>query len=125
MANLLANAIDAVEQQTEPGIAIAIREGTDAVQLIVRDNGCGIPAPLLDHIFEPFFTTKKNVGTGLGLYLSQELAKKNAGSLWLQSSTEPDKHGTIAYLTLPIASAMQKPIPAIERVRARGHAESQ
>jgi signal transduction histidine kinase len=124
ISNLLGNAIDAVELRNEPTITIVTREGSDAVQLAVRDNGCGIPSSLLQQVFEPFFTTKKDVGTGLGLYLSRELANKNGGSLRLQSSTETDNRGTIAYLTLPISSAKGQSIPGPERVRAHVQGEN-
>ncbi len=66
--NLLTNALDA----TINGGDIRVITGAGpkgAVNLIVRDSGCGIPASLKDKLFEPFFTTKP-VGQGIGVGLS-------------------------------------------------------
>ena len=108
IANLVGNAIDAVEQESEPRLIVAVRNQAGAAQLLVCDNGCGIQSSQRERIFEPFFTTKPSVGTGLGLYLARELAEKNGGALQLESSAASDKHGTTFYLTLPIASAVQE-----------------
>jgi len=48
--------------------------------LAVIDNGPGISPENLEHLFEPFFTTS-SVGTGLGLYISRELAELNQAKL--------------------------------------------
>jgi signal transduction histidine kinase len=51
-------------------------------QLTVRDRGTGIPASALPKLFDPFFTTKPpGQGTGLGLSLSFDLARRFGGSL--------------------------------------------
>jgi two-component system sensor histidine kinase PilS (NtrC family) len=44
------------------------------------DNGSGIPSEHLKQLFEPFFTTSAS-GTGLGLYISKELAELNQAKL--------------------------------------------
>ncbi len=52
----------------------------DRVEIIVRDNGMGIPEKILDKVFLPFFTTKPSgQGTGLGLSLSYEIVTKGHG----------------------------------------------
>ncbi len=109
IANLIGNAIDAIERENEPRITVAVRDSLGAAQLLVCDNGCGIQPSQQDRVFEPFFTTKPNVGTGLGLYLARELAEKNGGALQLESSVSSDQHGTTFYLTLPVASSVPKP----------------
>ncbi|VAX09361.1 Two-component sensor PilS [hydrothermal vent metagenome] len=48
--------------------------------LDVIDHGTGIPADILEHIFEPFYTTS-NIGSGLGLYISRELAECNQANV--------------------------------------------
>ena len=55
------------------------------VRLTIADNGMGISPDNLKRIFEPFFTTKQAVGTGLGLWISRELVKKNDGRIQVRS----------------------------------------
>ncbi len=67
--NLIGNAIDAVPDGRTPQITIRMAVNGDCANLIVEDNGTGIPDDVADRIFDPFFTTKE-VGRGLGLGLS-------------------------------------------------------
>ncbi|GAB5046543.1 ATP-binding protein [Thermodesulfovibrio sp. TK110] len=55
------------------------------VILEVKDNGPGIPQENLSKIFEPFFTTKENKGSGLGLFITQELIKDHDGCICVDS----------------------------------------
>ncbi len=98
LLNLVSNAIDAVGE--EGRIIISAREDPDryGVLLIVRDNGCGIPKELQEKIFDPFFSTKGTKGSGLGLYLVNEIVTRHGGSIALKS--EPGK-GTTFYLFFP------------------------
>ena len=67
----------------EPTLAAATRDLGDRVEIIIRDNGSGIPPEVREKIFNPFFTTKSpGEGTGLGLSLSHDIvAKQHAGSI--------------------------------------------
>jgi signal transduction histidine kinase/ligand-binding sensor domain-containing protein len=59
------------------------------VAVSVRDSGCGIPPEILPRIFDPFFTTKAlstRRGTGLGLSMAYELAKKMGAGLAVESA---------------------------------------
>jgi signal transduction histidine kinase len=54
----------------------------DQVEIIVTDNGNGIPQKVLNKIFQPFFTTKPTgQGTGLGLSLSYDIVKAHHGEI--------------------------------------------
>jgi signal transduction histidine kinase len=78
--NLVTNALEALAGQ---GGAIRIeveRPSSNAIILVVTDTGPGVPPEAAAHIFEPFFTTKDG-GTGLGLFLSAELARRLGGEL--------------------------------------------
>lgn len=69
MLNLVQNSLDALQGRAEPQILLKAVENGPRVDLIVRDNGAGIPPANRDKIFDPFFTTKP-VGQGMGLGLS-------------------------------------------------------
>ena len=66
--NLVTNAFDAAGEGGHIDIITRERAG-GGVELLVEDNGCGIPPELQDKLFEPFFTTKP-VGKGIGIGLS-------------------------------------------------------
>jgi signal transduction histidine kinase len=72
------------------------------VAVSVRDSGCGIPLEILPRIFEPFFTTKAlstRRGTGLGLSMAYELAKKLGAGLAVASAVGS---GSTFTLILPV-----------------------
>ncbi len=75
--NLMRNACRHCSRQ--PGsvvLALAMRSDTRSPALTVSDDGPGVSIEALPHLFEPFFTTDSQ-GTGLGLYIAQELAEVN------------------------------------------------
>jgi PAS domain S-box-containing protein len=88
IANLISNAADAIGHAGK--IRITIRRASDAktsgVELKVEDSGPGVSVEHRAHIFEPFFTTKKDVGTGLGLWVSKEIAERHGGKIELASN---------------------------------------
>ncbi len=64
----------------KPLVSVQTKKIKDEVEIIVSDNGNGIPENILDKIFQPFFTTKPTgEGTGLGLSLSYDIIKKVHG----------------------------------------------
>ncbi len=56
-------------------------DGAACVRVCVTDNGPGIEADLLNRIFEPFFSTKGGRGSGLGLAMAKETARRHAGAI--------------------------------------------
>ena len=58
------------------------------MQIVVEDNGAGIPPEQLDKLFSPFVSTKKGRGTGLGLPVSQKILKEHGGRI-VTSRTAP------------------------------------
>ena len=69
------------------------------MEVLVNDNGRGIPKKDLDAIFDPFFTTKEvGKGTGLGLSISYGIIQKHGGRIEVKD-TGPD--GTTFVVTLP------------------------
>jgi signal transduction histidine kinase len=80
--------------------------GSREVIFSCRDFGCGVPDAIRDEIFTPFFTTKPaGEGTGLGLYISHELARKHGGRLELAGVSG---EGAEFVLRLPAAAGFQE-----------------
>lgn len=106
LTNLLGNAIDAIGESGR--IEIGIQDSmhwqsmTRRVAVTIADSGPGVPEQYLQKIWEPFFTTKAETGTGLGLWLVQETVSKNGGSIRLRTSTNPERHGAVFRMLLPI-----------------------
>ncbi len=70
----------------EPVISVSTKKTDGKIEIIVKDNGNGIPQKVIDKIFQPFFTTKPpGQGTGLGLSLSYDIIKAHGGELKVES----------------------------------------
>lgn len=82
-------------------ITTRMSEQNDKVELLVADNGIGIPQGDIGRIFDPFFTTKQD-GLGLGLTVAQNIVKAHNGDIRVES--KEDK-GTTFTITLPAASS--------------------
>jgi signal transduction histidine kinase len=83
VSNLVSNAIDAVMPggNLELDVSCVEAESGQVIQISVEDDGPGIDPHHAEHIFEPFFTTKKDVGTGLGLWVSKQIVDRHGGSI--------------------------------------------
>ncbi|MGB3403274.1 MAG: AAA family ATPase [Microcoleaceae cyanobacterium] len=87
--NILSNAIDAIESQSQPGkiwIQTELFE-SHLIKIRIADNGSGIAESKLKKIFDPFYTTKPvGKGTGLGLSVAyQIITEKHKGKLYCHS----------------------------------------
>ncbi|NES90723.1 ATP-binding protein, partial [Okeania sp. SIO2B9] len=108
--NIIANAIDALEEQKEPGIITIKTEisqksetgvNQDFVKISLSDNGRGISESVQNRIFDPFFTTKSvGKGTGLGLSISHQIVvEKHRGELRCISN---QNEGTLFEILIPV-----------------------
>jgi two-component system, NtrC family, C4-dicarboxylate transport sensor histidine kinase DctB len=84
LVNLLGNAIDAMQQETERRLRVraVAQESGRRVLVQVQDSGAGVADDQLPHLFEPFFTTKPaGEGLGLGLVISAKIVHEFGGTL--------------------------------------------
>ena len=90
--NLIGNALEAMERQTDDEINISTRrvehEGVELIEVKVADNGPGFLDDVVDHAFDPYVTSKAK-GTGLGLAIVKKLIEEHGG----QISGRNDKRG--------------------------------
>ncbi|MFH1208270.1 MAG: ATP-binding protein [Candidatus Omnitrophota bacterium] len=83
--NLIVNAIQALKGIEKSGeIKVGAATEKDKVVVTIQDNGPGIPVDKLKDVFRPFYTTKTE-GTGLGLYITQQLVEKIHGRIEVRS----------------------------------------
>jgi len=115
LMNLLNNARDAVQNMSEPTIAVSLHTFIPSesfkkkhgvadidtwVHLCVQDNGDGIAEEDIEHIFDPFFTTKEvDKGTGLGLSMVYGAIQSHHGVIEVESK---QGEGTSFHVYLPI-----------------------
>ncbi|MCW5914723.1 MAG: hypothetical protein KIT66_08965 [Chitinophagaceae bacterium] len=105
--NLINNAFFAVNDRVkqnipgfQPTVTVSTKNLGDKVEIIVKDNGNGIPEKIKDKIFQPFFTTKPTgQGTGLGLSLSYDIIKTHGGEIRVNSK---EGEGTEFIIQLPV-----------------------
>jgi len=108
LLNLLLNAMDAMSR-TSGALLVRTRLSADAeaVEIMVRDEGEGLPEVDAAQLFTPFFTTKRDTGgTGLGLAISQRIVQIHGGSLELANNASGP--GVTALVTLPLSSGPQE-----------------
>lgn len=78
--NLVVNAIQAVARDGTVSLRAAVVPEEGCVSISVEDTGPGISATRLTAVFEPYFTTKES-GTGLGLWIVQQIVSAHGGSV--------------------------------------------
>ncbi len=100
--NLLMNARDALLGQHGAEIGIEVRYDSNVamVEVVIWDNGVGVPEPVLKTIFEPFYTTKSSVERmGLGLHTSKQIIESVDGTITV---AQRDGGGTRFVVQLPV-----------------------
>ncbi len=80
------------------------REVADHIEILVTDNGPGIPDAIRGDLFQPFVTFGKEQGTGLGLAVVQKVVRDHAGEVTVETT---GKTGTTFKLVLPLKPPTQ------------------
>jgi two-component system, NtrC family, sensor histidine kinase HydH len=101
LLNLLINSIQAVDANGLVEVSGGAGSGEAAVWIRVRDTGPGIPAGKEQAIFEPFFTTKPE-GSGLGLWIVQQIISAHGGAITAANTPEG---GALFTVELPARKA--------------------
>jgi PAS domain S-box-containing protein len=114
--NIAINARDAMEGEPNQQLAIqtsnrdvSMDQAKDLdltpgqyVNVMIVDNGPGIPREILKRVLDPFFTTKGGKGTGLGLCIAHGIARQSGGTLYVESVVGV---GTSVHILLPRVEA--------------------
>jgi signal transduction histidine kinase len=97
-ANLATNSLEA--GATRVTVSARLRHGRHEprLQILVRDNGPGLPPRAREHLFEPFAASTRPGGTGLGLAIVRDVMRAHGGDVKLMESTA---QGTVFALVLP------------------------
>ena len=104
-ANLIANSLDAIAGEGQIWLrtrrSVDGKTGWPGLRVVVADDGCGMSEETRRNVFEPFFTTKPATGTGLGLWVSEEIIRNHHGTVKVRSSERLGRCGTVFALFFP------------------------
>jgi nitrogen fixation/metabolism regulation signal transduction histidine kinase len=118
--NLLINAQDALVNTEAPAIVLSTRTvetgDNSYVELVVRDNGPGIPEEMMSKLFEPYATSKEK-GTGLGLAIVKRIVEEHGGGVWVDS--RPGE-GTRTTIRLPQTNYRSNSVTEFAKVGSTG-----
>jgi PAS domain S-box-containing protein len=110
VANLLANAVKFTQEGGTVHVSLTVNENW--AEIVVRDNGAGIPSDLLPHVFERFrqgriATNAPTVGLGLGLAIVHRLVELHGG--YVLAASEGEGKGSTFTVTLPLDATGRAP----------------
>ncbi|HEU5288017.1 MAG TPA: ATP-binding protein [Candidatus Limnocylindria bacterium] len=105
IAEILDNLIDNALKYSaaDAPVELTVTAANGEAQVRVQDHGVGVPDDEVVGLFAPYYRTTRTrhvAGTGLGLHISRQLAERNRGRLWLESSSSA---GSSFVLALPLA----------------------
>jgi signal transduction histidine kinase len=95
--NLLVNACEAAPMR-DAHVTVEVRSTADRFEIVVTDNGSGVPVPIQETLFDPFVSSGKVNGTGLGLAIVSKIVSEHNGTVRVASTSTL---GTTMVVTLP------------------------
>jgi PAS domain S-box-containing protein len=110
ISNLIANSIHAMPDGGTLTVSVedVVQPDGEGVNLVIEDDGIGIPAEHLSHIFDAFFTTRSTIGTGIGLFIVKQFVEGHQGNIRVVSSTDDERHGTRMSIYLPLQPMLSR-----------------
>lgn len=114
LVNLIVNAIEA-SQEDGGWIRLATRMVEGNLEIVVEDNGSGIPQEIMPRLFIPFFTTKGSKGSGLGLPMTKKFVEDMGGHIDIASE---EGKGTTFTITLFVSQPLPRLGPATPEAEA-------
>lgn len=106
------NIVDNAIRYTDAGgnVTISVKYATREIEILVRDNGIGIPEDQQKRIFSKFFRGANaqkvdTEGSGLGLYIAKNIIEAHGGKIWFESK---EGAGTAFHLTIPIREEFEE-----------------
>lgn len=107
LLNVVLNGAQAMTDGGELRVELQ-QQGHDA-NILIRDQGCGIPPEILDRIFNLYFTTKRD-GTGIGLAMTYRILQLHNGSVHVESAVDAGAQFTLRVPVVPVTDG--KAIPS-------------
>jgi nitrogen fixation/metabolism regulation signal transduction histidine kinase len=111
--NLIRNALEALEDQDDADVLLTTKsvrtKKRQYIQIVIRDNGPGLPEADREKIFEPYVTTKEK-GTGLGLAIVKKLVEEHGGDVGIESEVN---EGTSVTILLPVENIDEASGPSV------------
>ena len=88
--------VDNIENSDDRFLFVETKVVNEKLEILIKDTGYGIPLNIIDKIFEPYFTTKhSSVGTGIGLYMTNQIITKQFNGQIFVSNIEFENNGKI------------------------------
>ena len=114
--NLISNAIKYTPKGGRISITVLKHDAKDEVQIIVRDNGKGIPRQDLGKIFERFYqgNNHEDTGYGLGLAIAKSIVDMHKGRMWAESE---EGQGAVFNVVLPTNLHAQASVHELEHIQ--------
>jgi len=114
--NIIANALDAMESTDGGELTVMTAlipadqtgNGREAIEILIRDTGPGMPKEVAENVFSAFYTTKpKGKGTGLGLAICKRVVNEHSGTISLDSE---EGQGATFRIVIPVFVEQPDPV---------------